>query len=303
MSETAAARNRSDDQQVVVVTGANSGIGRATSIHLAGRGYRVIGTVRSTTKADKLKAMAEAAGVEVELVELDVAIDTSVRDGFDEIFDRAGRVDHLVNNAGVGGNATVEDCSVELFAEVMNINLYGAVRCQHAVLPQMRVRGSGSIINVSSVVGRIAALAQAPYTASKWALEAMSEQLAQEIAPFGIRVAIIEPGITKSAIFAKNIDLPEVTGAYEVQYRRMFQMYAAGLAHATDPLEVGAVIAHAIETDTPQLRYPVSWGGAEIISGRSAMTDEEWIELGRCDNDLEYYERFADRFGVSIAPE
>ena len=303
MSSVREPTDQSREEPVVVVTGANSGIGRATAIHLAGRGYRVIGTVRSATKADKLRAMAESAGVGVELVELDVAIDQSVGDGFAEIFDRAGRVDHLVNNAGVGGNATVEDCSVELFAEVMNINLYGAVRCQQAVLPQMRERGAGTVINVSSVVGRIAALAQAPYTASKWALEAMSEQLAQEVASFGIRVAIIEPGITKSAIFAKNIDMPEVTGAYAQQYQRMFQMYAAGLAHATDPMEVGAVIAHAIETETPQLRYPVSWGGAEIISGRDAMTDEEWVALGRVDDDLEYYERFAGHFGVRIAPD
>lgn len=286
---------------VSVVTGANSGIGRATAIHLASIGHTVYGTVRSTSKAGKLQTMAEAAGVTVELVELDVADDESVRRGFDQILDLAGRVDHLVNNAGVGGNAVVEESPPSLFAEVMNVNLHGPVRCVQAVLPQMRARGAGTIVNVSSVVGRLAALAQAPYTASKWALEGMSEQLAQEVAGFGIRVAIVEPGVTKSAIFAKNIDAPNATGVYDVHYRRMFQMYAAGMAAATDPFEVAAVIQHAIETDQPRLRYPVSWGGPEIIAGRAALSDEDWVAMGTIVDDADYVERFREVFGVDIS--
>lgn len=286
---------------VTVVTGANSGIGRATAVHLASVGHTVIGTVRSTAKTEKLQAMADAVGVTVGLVELDVADDDSVRRGFAEILTRTGRVDHLVNNAGVGGNAVVEECPPSMFADVMNINLNGAVRCLQAVLPQMRERGSGTIVNVTSVVGRLAALAQAPYTASKWALEGLSEELAQEVAPFGIRVAIVEPGVTKSAIFAKNIDAPNASGAYDTQYRRMFQMYAAGIANATDPLEVAQVIQYAIETDRPKLRYPVSWAGPEIIAGRAELSDEDWVEMGRIETDAEYEERFRDVFGVDIS--
>jgi NAD(P)-dependent dehydrogenase (short-subunit alcohol dehydrogenase family) len=297
-----AAVSSGDAAPVTVVTGANSGIGRATAIHLAASGHRVIGTIRAVARAEKLSAMAAQAGVEVELVELDVADDDSVRAGFAEIFERTdGRVDHLVNNAGVGGNAVVEESSVELLADVMNVNLYGAVRCARAVLPQMRERGAGTIVNVTSVAGRIATLAQAPYTASKWALEGVSEELAQELAPFGIRVAIIEPGITKSAIFAKNIDAPNSTGAYDMHYGRMFQFYAAGMAHATDPFEVAEVIRHAIHTDAPVLRYAVSWGGPEIVAGRAAMSDEEWVELGRVTDDADYIERFERYFGVDIS--
>lgn len=288
-------------QPISVVTGANSGIGRATAVHLASVGHDVYGTVRSVTKAEKLNAMADAAGVTVALVELDVADDASVAAGFDEIFATAGRVDHLVNNAGVGGNAVVEECPPALFDEVMNVNLNGVIRCTQAVLPQMRERGSGTIVNVTSVVGRLAALAQAPYTASKWALEGVSEQLAQEVAPFGVRVAIVEPGVTKSAIFAKNIDTPNSTGAYEVQYRRMFQMYAAGMAHATDPFEVAAVVQHAIETDSPVLRYPVSWAGPEIIAGRAVLSDEDWVAMGTIASDQEYIDRFREVFGVDIS--
>ncbi len=285
---------------VTVVTGANSGIGRATAIHLASVGHRVIGTVRSTSRADKLRRMSADAGVEVELVELDVADDESVRSGFAAIDELAGRVDHLVNNAGVGGNAVVEECPSELFADVMNVNLCGAVRCAQAVLPQMRERRSGTIVNITSVVGRLAALAQAPYVASKWALEGVSEELAQEVAPFGIRVAIIEPGVTKSAIFAKNIDAPNDSGAYDVQYRRMFQFYAAGMANATDPFEVGRVIEYAITTDQPQLRYPVSWGGPELAAAHDRVADADWLELGTLADDADYTRRFGEVFGVDI---
>ena len=285
---------------ISVVTGANSGIGRATAIHLAAQGHTVYGTVRSVTKATKLQAMADDAGVEVKLVELDVADDQSVREGFDQILSATdGVVDVMVNNAGIGGNATAEECSPALHLEVMNVNLCGAVRCLQAVLPGMRERRRGTVVNVTSVVGRIGALAQSPYVTSKWAFEGFSEELAQEVAPFGIRVAIVEPGITKSAIFAKNIDMPNLTGAYDAQYRRMFQMYAAGMAHATDPFEVAAVIHHAITTDTPTMRYAVSWAAKEIIDGRATITDEEWVALGLGD-DEQYYDGFQRAFGLNL---
>jgi NAD(P)-dependent dehydrogenase (short-subunit alcohol dehydrogenase family) len=184
----------------------------------------------------------------------------------------------------------------------MNVNLCGAVRCIQAVLPQMRERGSGAIVNITSVAGRIAALAQSPYVASKWAFEGLSEGLAQEVAPFGIRVAIIEPGVTKSAIFAKSVDTPNRTGAYDAHYRRMLQFYAAGLTQATDPFEVAEVIHHAVTTDTPQLRYHMSWGAGELIDGRARISDDEWVRLGTAADDSEYYDRFRAVFGLDLRP-
>ena len=292
-----------DRSPVSVVTGANSGIGRATALHLASQGHTVYGTVRSLDKAGKLNAMADEAHVDVNLVELDVASDESVRAGFARVFDEAGRVDVLVNNAGVGGNGTVEETPITSYAEVMNVNLYGQLRCLKAVLPSMRERRSGTIVNITSVVGRIAALAQAPYVASKWALEGASEQLAQELTPFGIRVAIVEPGITKSAIFGKNVDGTGPDSDYAPHLRRMFQFYAASHPHATDPLEVAKVVHHAIHTDTPQLRYAVSYGGPELISGRLRITDEQWVALGAIEDDDEYYRAYADAFGIDITAQ
>jgi NAD(P)-dependent dehydrogenase (short-subunit alcohol dehydrogenase family) len=246
--------------------------------------------------------MSAERGVEVRLVELDVADDASVRHGFDEILERAGRVDVLVNNAGVAGNGVAEETTPALYLDAMNVNLCGAVRCTQAVLPQMRERRSGAIVNITSVVGRVAALAQSPYVASKWALEGWSEGLAQEVAPFGIRVVIIEPGVTKSAIFAKTVDVPDTTGAYDDHYRRMFQMYATGIAQATDPFEVAEVIHHAVTTDRPELRYRTSWGGDLLIRGRERMSDADWVSLGTAAGDDEYYARFETLFGLDIRP-
>ena len=286
---------------VAVVTGANAGIGRATAVHLAEQGMTVYGTVRSAAKADKLLAMADERGVSVELAELDVADDESVRVGFADIFARAGRVDHLVNNAGVGGNAVLEECPPSLYHDVFNVNVTGVARCTQQVLPQMRARGAGTIVNITSVAGRQALLAQSPYVASKWALEGVSEGLAQELAPFGIRVAIIEPGVTKSSIFAKNIDAPNQSGAYDTHYRRMFQLYAAGRVHATDPVEVARVIHHAITTTTPHLRYAVSWSGPELAGLHDRIDDGDWVGLGAIEDDDEYIARFREIFGIDIS--
>jgi NAD(P)-dependent dehydrogenase (short-subunit alcohol dehydrogenase family) len=287
--------------QVAVVTGANSGIGRATALHLAQQGYRVFGTVRSLDKAGKLQARANELGVSVELIELDVADDASVQRGFADIFRTTDRIDVLVNNAGVGGNGVVEESTPQMYHDAFNVNVVGAIRCTQQVLPNMRERKSGTIVNITSVVGKFAAVAQAPYVASKWAFEGVSEELAQEVAPFGIRVVIIEPGVTKSSIFAKNIDAPNQSGAYDAHYRRMFAFYAAGITNATPAEDVGALIHHAITTDTPQLRYACSWAGPEIVAGRAKQSDNDWVAMAASENDSDYFNAFKTAYGVDLS--
>jgi len=287
--------------QVAVVTGANSGIGRATALHLAQQGYRVFGTVRSLDKAGKLQARANELGVSVELIELDVADDASVQRGFADIFRTTDRIDVLVNNAGVGGNGVVEESTPQMYHDAFNVNVVGAIRCTQQVLPNMRERKSGTIVNITSVVGKFAAVAQAPYVASMWACEGVSEELAQEVAPFGIRVVIIEPGVTKSSIFAKNIDAPNQSGAYDAHYRRMFAFYAAGITNATPAEDVGALIHHAITTDTPQLRYACSWAGPEIVAGRAKQSDNDWVAMAASENDSDYFNAFKTAYGVDLS--
>lgn len=285
---------------VALITGANSGIGRGAAVDLAAKGWTVYGSMRSLDKGDKLAAMAEEAGVTVHPVVCDVTDAASVDAAVAEVIGDAGQLDVLVNNAGIGGNGVLEETSIDVYAEVMDVNLHGIIRCCQAVLPHMRERQSGCILNVSSIAGRIAAIAQSPYVASKWAVEGLTEGLAQEVALHGIRVALIEPGIVKTAIMAKNTDAPNASGAYDAAYRRLFAFYASGLMTPGEPSEVSEVIYEAATTDDPKLRYTCGWGGVELVEGRSAMSDEDWVELGAIDDDAAYVERFKDLFGLDI---
>lgn len=288
---------------VALVTGANSGIGRATAIRLAAGGFTVYGGMRDLASGEKLAAMAGSTGVEVRPVRVDVTDEDSVRAAVARIADEAGGVDALVNNAGISANGTVEDAPAGDFQRAFDVNVCGIVRCASAVLPGMRERRHGAIVNVSSIAGRVAMGAQAPYVTSKWAVEGLTEGLAYEVAPHGIRVALVEPGVTKSAIFRKSEELPPTTGAYEAAYRRMFQFFATGLKNVSPAEVVAETIHEALTTDKPVLRYTCSWAAAELGAGRAAMADEDWVALGGLASDEEFYREFSRLFGLDIAPE
>lgn len=282
-----------------LVTGSNSGIGRATALALARAGWTVFAAMRDPARAGKLLDLASATGLAVQPVALDVTDGSSVRGAVDRVRAAAGAVDLLVNNAGIGWNATTEDIDVEAAKVVFDTNYWGAVRCAQAVLPDMRTRGEGTIVNVSSIAGRIAALAQTVYASSKWALECLSENLAQEVAPFGIRVIVIEPGVTRTAILPKNVGHPEPT-AYRAAYRRMLQFYQKGIEANVPAETVADTIVRAVSDPDPRFRYACAWGGAELAAGRERMSDEEWVDLGRPTDDAAYYAAFARGFGLEL---
>lgn len=284
---------------VIVVTGANSGIGRATAVHLAAAGHTVHGAMRDLGKGAKLQDEAAAAGATVHPLQLDVSDDASVRDGIRSVLDAEGRIDVLVNNAGLGYNKVVEEIDIAEGKEVFDVNYWGVVRCTQAVLPAMRSQGSGTIVNVSSVAGRLAAIAQAVYASSKWAVECLSENLAQELAPFGIRVKVIEPGVTRTALLAKHQEL-HPDSPYADAYRRMFAFYATGIEANVRPSEVAEVVQDAIDDTSARLRYVCAYAGDELAAGREGVSDEEWLALGGAANDDEYFERFERAFGLDI---
>ncbi|MEM7337953.1 MAG: SDR family oxidoreductase [Actinomycetota bacterium] len=284
---------------VAFITGANSGIGRSAAVDLAVRGWTVYGSMRDLAKGDKLAALAEEKGVTVHPVVCDVTDAAAVNAAIAEVTEEAGGIDVLINNAGIGGNGVAEETPISSYEEVMDVNLYGTIRCIQAVLPQMRERGDGCIINISSVAGVIAAMAQSPYVASKWAVEGLSEGLAQELAPFGIRVAIIEPGIVKTAIMAKNTDAPNTSGAYDDHYHRLFAFYATGLQTPGHPDEVADVLYAAATDDPPKLRYTCGWGGPELTERKPGVADEDWVSMGALDN-AGYATRFNELFGLDM---
>ena len=275
-----------------IVTGANSGIGRSTAITLAKNDYTVFATMRSLERGEKLKGIAQELNLVIKAVELDVSDTDSVNQGINEILDQTDQIDVLINNAGVGSNAVIEDVDIESDKSVFETNFWGVVRCIQAVLPTMRQQKSGHIIQVSSIAGRVGLPAQPIYSASKWALEGLSENLAHDLSSFGVRVSIIEPGDTRTAILGKNNTVPQ-NDDFENIYARMLDMYMQGIEANIRPEAVSETILQCLESSSHQLRWPVAWGAETMVNARhdGSVSDEEWVEIGSLVNNREEWVR------------
>ena len=271
-----------------IVTGANSGIGRSTAITLAKNDYTVFATMRSLERGEKLRGIAQELNLVIKAVELDVSDTDSVNQGINEILDQTDQIDVLINNAGVGSNAVIEDVDIESDKSVFETNFWGVVRCIQAVLPTMRQQKSGHIIQVSSIAGRVGLPAQPIYSASKWALEGLSENLAHDLSSFGVRVSIIEPGVTRTAILGKNNTVPQ-NDDFENIYARMLDMYMQGIEANIRPEAVSETILQCLESSSHQLRWPVAWGAETMVNARhdGSVSDEEWVEIGSLVNNRE----------------
>ena len=275
-----------------IVTGANSGIGRSPAITLAKNDYTVFATMRSLERGEKLKGIAQELNLVIKAVELDVSDTDSVNQGINEILDQTDQIDVLINNAGVGSNAVIEDVDIESDKSVFETNFWGVVRCIQAVLPTMRQQKSGHIIQVSSIAGRVGLPAQPIYSASKWALEGRSENLAHDLSSFGVRVSIIEPGVTRTAILGKNNTVPQ-NDDFENIYARMLDMYMQGIEANIRPEAVSETILQCLESSSHQLRWPVAWGAETMVNARhdGSVSDEEWVEIGSLVNNREEWVR------------
>ena len=275
-----------------IVTGANSGIGRSTAITLAKNDYTVFATMRSLERGEKLREIAQELNLAIKAVELDVSDTDSVNQGINEILNQTDQIDVLINNAGVGSNAVIEDVDIESDKSVLETNFWGVVRCIQAVLPTMRQQKSGHIIQVSSIAGRVGLPAQPIYSASKWALEGLSENLAHDLSSFGVRVSIIEPGVTRTAILGKNNTVPQ-NDDFENIYARMLDMYMQGIEANIRPEAVSETILQCLESSSKQLRWPVAWGAETMVNARhdGSVSDEEWVKIGSLVNNREEWVR------------
>ncbi len=287
---------------VTVITGANSGIGRATALHLAKAGHTVFGAMRSLEKGFKLLDAAEDLGVTVRPLLLDVTSATSVDAAIGEVLAQVGTVDVLVNNAGIASNAAIEDIDIADGQALFDANVWGPVRCAQAVLPAMRQQGSGHIVQISSIAGRVGMAGQPVYSGSKWALEGMSESMAHDLAQFGIRVSLIEPGVTRTAILAKATEVPD-NPVYVNVYARMFDMYASGIVANVRPDVVAQTIQDCLDAPPGQMRWPVAWGGGQMANARihGDITDAQWVELGTLVTDPPAWRAcFGELFGLDL---
>jgi len=282
---------------IALVTGTSSGIGLATAVTLARSGHTVIATMRNLDGAGELRNIASAEKLPVTVTALNVDDDASVSHAVGNVLAENGRIDVLVNNAGVGGGGSVEEVPMAVFRQIMETNFFGALRCIKAVIPGMRERRHGCIVNVTSIAGRIAMAPQAPYAASKWAFEALSECLAQEMKAFNVRVAIIEPGVIATPIFGKARPAPKDSPYPHA--RRLVALFNASLTKPTSPYVVGEQIRQIVEGDSWQLRYPVGPDAAPIMKWRASLTDEEIVNRGGA-SDAEYKAAVKRDFGLDV---
>jgi NAD(P)-dependent dehydrogenase (short-subunit alcohol dehydrogenase family) len=238
--------------------------------------------MRNPADGVELTRVSSSEGLPLRVEHMDVNSDASVQACLAEIQSR-GPVDVLVNNAGIEHMGAVEECPLDDFRACMETNYFGALRCIKAVSCQMRERGQGTIINVTSVAGRISVAPMAPYAASEFALEAVSEALAQEMKPFGVRVAIVEPGIIDTRMARKVEALRQ--SAVNPQAKRIAALFAAFLSNgAAAPEVVARKIREIVESDAWQLRHEASPDAGTFLGWRRSMSDEQWTDWGALDD-------------------
>ncbi len=274
-------------KQVALITGCSSGIGYETSILLAKNGFKTYATMRNTDKGNTLKEIAEKENIDLKIIKLDVTDDYSIKNAVNEIVQETNRIDVLVNNAGNNIAGTVEDLSIEEFKEQFETNFFGLIRVTKVVLPIMRKQNSGIIVNLSSIVGKMAIPLNSAYVSSKFAVEGFSESLRYELEDFGIKVILIEPGVIKSNFYenikmAKN-SLMDQTSVYQPITQKIFEAFLPMLEYAFPTKIVADAILEAVTSDKPNIRYAVGEDAKSIIEARKKLSDKEfekWVKEG-----------------------
>ena len=281
----------------IVITGASRGVGLATAVELARAGHQIVATMRNPAGSPELAYQAARENLPICIETMDVDSDESVKQAFGRILAQ-GPVDVLVNNAGIERMGAIEETPLADFRTCMETNYFGCIRCIQAVMRPMRERGSGATIKVTSVGGKISLSPMGPYSASKFALEALSEALAQELRAFGVRVAIVEPGIIETRM-ARNIEGLEASKVYP-QVRRCTALYEGVLAAgAGQPQLVGQKVREIVESGTWQLRHPVGPDAEPFLTWRRSMNDENWVQWS-AQSDSDWLKSVKADFGMDL---
>jgi short-subunit dehydrogenase len=233
---------------VALVTGASSGIGAATAVALVDKGFVVVGTSRNASKVAPVEG--------VTMVDLDITTDVAVTTVVEGLVTDHGRIDVLVNNAGIGAAGAAEESSIGQAQHIFDVNVFGTMRMINAVLPHMRRQGAGRIVNVSSVLGLVPAPYMALYSATKHALEGYCESVDHEVREHGVRVVLVEPAYTRTGFEANALTPDQPLDLYDARRASFNQLAVSAIDSGDDPLVVAAVIVDAATTSRPRLRYP-----------------------------------------------
>ena len=271
-------------EKVALVTGSSSGIGFETSLMLARAGFNTYASMRNLEKSKNITEIAKKEKLPLQVVQLDVNNDGSVKDAIVKIIKADQRIDVLINNAGYGLFGSVEDTSIEEIKAQFETNFFGVVRVTQQVLPLMRRQNSGTIVNVSSVGGRIGLPALSAYHSTKFALEGLSESIAFELEPIGIRVVIIEPGVIRTNILNSSSSAKKALdpkSPYFSLSQKLSDNFKSMMESesTSSPEEVAKVILQAVTSENPQLRYPVGDDAANLIHARENMPDKEFRKM------------------------
>jgi NAD(P)-dependent dehydrogenase (short-subunit alcohol dehydrogenase family) len=278
-----------------VVTGANSGIGLATALRLARDGLEVFATSRRSEGLETIEAAASTAGVaNVRPITMDVTDSDSVSAAFAAILDD-GPVTVLVNNAGITGAGSVEETDLATYQSMFDTNVLGVVRCTQQVLPGMREQRRGRIVNMSSSSAIVSPPLMSAYASTKYAVEAISESLQAEVAPFGIRVIAVQAGTILTPIWGKS-EAPAADTAYTAARDFLLQVLTHNLTNSGVPAEtVADAIAEAVEAERPPLRRIV--GDADVLAGVRDKHGDDAVEVFFLDGD-EFRTRYRDMSGI-----
>ena len=267
-------------QQTVLITGGTDGLGRAAALRLAEKGYRVFAAGRSAEKRTEIDRVAASKKLPMKSLEMDVRDDSSVTRAVQAVLHETGAVDVLLNNAGIGTMAVVEELRADDLRAVYETNIFGVLRVTQAVLPHMRERRKGRVLMLSSVAGIVTPPLYAAYSSSKHALEAISNALRLEMFPFHIEVVLIEPGyiITNFRTVVQEMARSYVDGSSASPYAKIYASAIAGAsdsrqASKTTPEDCAEVILHAIEASHPKARYPVTPLAKWVAFGRRMLPD------------------------------
>jgi len=272
-------------QKIAIVTGSSSGIGYATSLILARNGFYTYASARNTNKSANLQSTADAERLPLKLIQLDVTDDRSVKAAVEEIISEKGRIDVLVNNAGYGLFGAFEDLSVDEIKAQFETNFFGVIRVTQHVLPIMRNGigdGGGIIVNVSSVNGHVPFPVISAYVATKFALEGLSESIAYELEPFGIKVILIEPGAIGSGFMKGSImsnRALDPKSAYFEFVRKVRSKISSDHENATQPEEVAKTIVQAILSEKPEFRYVVGSDAVTLMQARKNMPFSDFQQM------------------------